>query len=74
MPEISLCRSCRAPIRWERTPNGKRIPLDPEPVPSGNIVINEIGLAVVVKPGQGKYQSHFVSCPNAARHRTPKGG
>jgi hypothetical protein len=32
------CRSCGAPIRWVVTEKGKRIPLDRDPQPDGNIV------------------------------------
>lgn len=68
------CRSCRAPVRWVVTEaNGKRMPLDPEPVPDGNVWVVRIedGMPVVavalsaegVPPAEAfRYQSHFVSC------------
>jgi hypothetical protein len=31
------CRSCEAPIVWAKTANNRRMPLDPEPVPDGNV-------------------------------------
>jgi hypothetical protein len=33
---VSRCRSCGAAIRWATTVNGKRMPVDDEPVPDGN--------------------------------------
>lgn len=33
------CRSCRAPVAWARTQRGKMIPLDPNPVPLGNVEV-----------------------------------
>lgn len=68
------CRSCHAPVRWCITAaNGKRMPIDPEPVPDGNVWIVRIegGMPVVgvalsaagVPPTEAlRYQSHFVSC------------
>lgn len=58
----STCTSCKAPIVWVRTANGRSMPCDPEV------------LAVVTDTGEiarGR-QSHFASCPNADRHRRPR--
>lgn len=33
------CRSCKKPILWALTENGRRIPIDPEPVENGNILL-----------------------------------
>jgi hypothetical protein len=38
-----LCRSCKAPILWSRTMNGKSIPLDYEPNADGNVVLEPQG-------------------------------
>lgn len=69
------CRSCHAPIRWVVTAaTGKRMPIDPTPVPDGNVWIDHIeaGLPVVhvglshddvPRSEPCAYQSHFVSCP-----------
>lgn len=70
------CRSCLEPIRWERTAAGRAIPLDPDPVPEGNIIISD-GHAIVfasaarVPTGDDvpRYVSHFVSCKDAADWR-----
>jgi hypothetical protein len=76
------CRSCRAPVRWAFTVHGKRIPVDPEPVDGGNLVLHEdpnggAPTAEVVPAGAQlldgddgrRYVSHFVTCPNADQHR-----
>lgn len=76
-----LCRSCQQPIRWETTPAGKAIPLDPDPHPSGNVDVVYVGgelVAIVLGPadavsaqaaGHKLYRSHFATCPNADAHR-----
>lgn len=78
---MGSCNSCGAPIRWERTTAGKRIPLDPAPVPDGNVVIVDNGdgttmamvLAGVALRLSGdavpKFKSHFATCPDADSHR-----
>lgn len=74
MSEQSRCRSCGAPIWWAVTEKGGRMPLDPDPVPDGNVVINNYGVAVVITPGDWthdgqRYVAHFATCPNAKTHR-----
>ena len=80
-----VCRSCGAPLLWALTERGRRIPLDRNPVPDGNIEIKETEdgppISRVVS-GQGtlspglfpatRYKSHFATCPNAKRHRRRK--
>lgn len=75
------CRSCGAPIGWCVTEAGKRIPLDAEPVPDGNMVVlaqfgNAPGLALPFDPakheGWTRWRSHFATCPNADKHRRPR--
>ena len=72
---MSTCGSCDAPIRWALTVNGKRIPLDAEPVADGNIVLRS-GIAHIEKTaaldldgGGARYVSHFATCPNSQQHR-----
>lgn len=36
---MAACASCKAPITWTLTENGKRMPIDAEPVAEGNIEI-----------------------------------
>lgn len=70
------CRSCDAPIEWAITEKGRRIPLDPGVHPDGNLVIGGDGIAVYIAPDglTPARRSHFVSCPNAARHRRRRRG
>lgn len=84
-PFRRICRSCRAPILWAfTTASGERMPLDEKPSATGNVVVHISEeqpprlMAGVLTRGQvdgarldGKtlYRSHFVSCPDAARHR-----
>jgi len=69
------CRSCGAPILWAETPKGKRIPIDPTPVPDGNIflVTREGGRPPLAMPAitgnPDRWKSHFATCPNADKHR-----
>lgn len=82
MPDDDVCSSeaCGAAITWAVTDAGKRIPIDPEPVPNGNLILTELA------PGQDlrvrylrkgedipalapRYQAHFVTCPEANRFR-----
>jgi hypothetical protein len=76
---VSACRQCGAPLRWETTArNGKPIPLDADPTPAGNVVMDATGRAVVlndanrdaaVARGTTIYRAHFASCPNYERGR-----
>jgi hypothetical protein len=78
---VNTCRTCRAPILWAVTIAGNSIPVDPEPVPDGNIELldrSELRMqprAVVIDPAQTsldaapRYVSHFVTCPQADQHR-----
>lgn len=72
---MPACRSCGAEIIWALTEKGKRMPVDPEPVPHGNLFLRkrENG-AYDVRPAgdlllSERYVSHFSSCPAAATHR-----
>jgi hypothetical protein len=65
------CRRCKAPIRWVVTEHGKKIPLDREPVPEGNVVAVRLPdggwVAHVLKKGEAwpdteHYRPHFVTC------------
>jgi hypothetical protein len=78
---VSTCKSCGAGITWAVTSNGKRMPLDPEPVEDGNVVLHPSlnggpPVATVLSPSPGdpppvfaRYVSHFVTCPHADDHR-----
>lgn len=78
------CRSCHAPIRWAvHEVTGKRMPLDPHPVVTGNVAVVEwrggepmslpvvaVGKAIAERSiTPYRYVSHFATCPNAKSHR-----
>lgn len=74
------CRSCGAPVTWTLTVKGKRIPLNPEPVPDGNIVPviidGERRARVVTEAnpapdGVQRFKSHYATCPQADEWRKP---
>lgn len=70
------CRSCRAPVRWLKTEKGASMPVDPEPVEDGNVVIDG-ERAIVLRKGEAgppglRYVAHFATCPSAAAHRARK--
>ena len=75
--EEATCRSCGAPIYWVRTQaTDSLMPLDVVATENGNILLVD-GKAVVLRgdlfeqslPDGLRYQSHYVSCPNAQNHR-----
>jgi hypothetical protein len=74
------CKGCPKQIVWAVTERGKRMPVDPEPAPGGNVLLTEqYGqlTAVVVKPHRAfgrtdLHMSHFVTCPNADQLRRPR--
>ncbi len=76
------CSGCGIHIAWRFTPKGAKLPLDPDPVPTGNVVINRSGIAVVLDRERLKklearedrdrwplYVSHFATCVNSDRFR-----
>lgn len=73
---MSTCRSCGARITWLETAGGKKIPVDEDPVPDGNIVIvgtmahflgkHDVSELALEGP---RYVSHFVTCPQAGEWR-----
>lgn len=76
---MSVCSSCGAQIIWAITETGARNPIDPAPVEGGNIRLRVGGDALIYAKVQRemfddnddgtRYQSHFVTCPNAPSHR-----
>lgn len=59
---ITRCRSCNAKIIWFKTPAGKNMPVDADTVEPDD---EELELS--------RHVSHFASCPDAAKHRKPRG-
>ncbi|MBN1628154.1 MAG: hypothetical protein JW990_00170 [Thermoleophilia bacterium] len=74
---MSACRSCGARITWLETAGGGRMPVDEDPTPEGNVVVvgkmakvcKNAAAAEALYPGQPRYLSHFVTCPQAGAWR-----
>ena len=69
---MSTCSSCGAEIDWYLTRKGKSIPIDPDPVPDGNLFFHGSVIHYAKHPpapGEERYKSHFATCPNAKHHR-----
>jgi len=71
---VTACRSCDAPIRWAHTEEGRRIPLDAEPVSGGSfklhgdtaIVTKDATVSLFDQDDDGlRYRTHFATCPDA---------
>lgn len=45
MATLDKCRYCARLVRWVGTPEGRRFPIDPDPVDTGSIVIGNDGRA-----------------------------
>ncbi len=81
--EVKECRSCAAKIIWCVTHKGKRMPVDAQPVPTGNIRLRQEGDRVIAEyPGKEhpsllederqRFVSHFSSCPDRQEWRREK--
>ena len=68
---MTTCKSCHAPIIWGYTINGRRMPLDPEPVADGNLVLDgqKVRAVTAEDAPETRRASHFSSCIDAAKHR-----
>lgn len=78
---MARCRSCEARIVWAVTPAGRRIPLDPDPVEGGNVLLapaiaSPSGAVARVLTNDERaahvgplHVSHFATCPKAKAHR-----
>ena len=77
---MSRCKTCREWIEWVQTEGGKSMPVDPcylsvRALGSGvrATIVTDDGRVVtgaVAPDGDERgRQSHFASCPQAARHR-----
>jgi hypothetical protein len=78
---VSACRSSGAPIRWATTINGKRMPVDDEPVSDGTLVLSDPApdayapVALVIDPDAPtlddppRFRPHWATCPHANEHR-----
>ena len=75
MTSMATCRSCGAPILWIRTQDGKRMPLDANPLPhnvlGGWIIDGPVGRPyepLFDSPARTRYQAHWATCPKAKQH------
>lgn len=76
-PFHGSCKSCNRPVIWCRTANAKKMPVDPDPAPNGNVEVTEVnGIYLATVHAQRPFGldaplhlSHFVTCPNADSHR-----
>lgn len=66
------CGKCGRPIAWVRTVNARSMPIDPEPVTTGNVIVRiEAGQYVAsvltksdkVRPQGIAHMPHFATCP-----------
>ena len=69
---------CGARIFFARTPAGKLMPLDAEAAPDGTVGLDQQRRAIVNpieddRCGPERYRPHWSTCPNADRHRKPRG-
>jgi hypothetical protein len=73
MSDESRCRSCGKPVVFATMPSGKKAPIERDPVPDGNVVLERDLLgdvhARVLKKGETvaaatpRYRNHFIGCP-----------
>lgn len=74
---MSLCKACARPIMWVSTATGQRLPLDPDPVPDGSVLLMPHGRCRIVpveeraKTIAPLYKAHFATCPVAEEMRSP---
>lgn len=76
---MAPCRSCGADVLWAVTSRGKPIPIDPEPRPDGNIVVDPVergrprSCHYATKLERAELTSlrvaHFVTCPDREKWR-----
>lgn len=75
---MATCRSCGAEIQWMETENGKKMPVDPEPLrwgdlKNGDVAVNFHGRTRKknkhMRENGDWFLSHFATCPNADDHR-----
>jgi hypothetical protein len=84
MKATGICSSCGSPMTWAITDaKGRRMPLDPDPVPDGNVWVIDhpehgapiVGVALHhddIPADIETYVAHFVTCTDATSHRRRK--
>ena len=81
-PAPGSCRSCGAPVLWATVElSGKQMPVDADPAPEGNVLIQREPGRVWARVLTGHdlhqarhedeplHRSHFSTCPDAATWR-----
>lgn len=80
---MNTCGGCQREILWAVVEDsGRRMPLDPNPLPGGNVeasgrtdaatgapLVKVLGKDEPGRPGADRYRSHFASCPKAGDYR-----
>ena len=68
---MNTCKSCAKPIIWGYTIAGRRMPLDPEPVADGNLVLDgrKVRWVTAEDAPETRRSSHFSTCIEAGSHR-----
>jgi len=68
--KLSECRSCHAPIVWTTTSNGKRMPVDADPIalPHG-FRLSDIEGQFEGDGEEAQLATFVAACPNATQHR-----
>lgn len=73
---MKSCKYCGRPVRWATwADSGKRIPLEAEPDPRGNLELiphgggDKVKRADLFTADHRRYKPHFASCPEADRAR-----
>jgi len=70
-----LCRTCKAPIVWARSPKGAAMPFDAAPSDEHGQWLLREGRALYVAPPKRAehagelFATHFVTCPDADTHQ-----
>lgn len=76
------CSMCSAPMRWVLTEGNRRMPLDAEPNPAGNVLLIERdgkvrarvlgGPDLPVRDDLTAWMPHFNTCPDSAEFKRRK--
>ena len=75
---MAACRGCGVAIRWVATAaTGKLMPLNAEPDPAGNVLLDDDGRAVVLGKGdagaslfgEARYMPHHATCEKVDEFR-----
>jgi hypothetical protein len=71
-PKVEPCRSCKAPVVWAKTVNDKWAPFDAKP--ERRFILHPGEDGILRAESQPTYQSHYSTCPDAAKWRAGGAG